>query len=206
MANTIVAEPGLLTLPIVDALELDPHRRELLRPDAVVSDGAGERRLPRYFYEVDSWQTALNVRLTENFTLHELMGVDVREAQPLRIFPRYVPCAVTLLAAHLEIFRQKVGTFVHVAANGGYRSPAHRLSRAESTHCWATAANIYKVGDEYLDSQEQIERFARVFQRLLPSVWVRPYGHKRGAADDHLHVDVGYAVLVPHSSFERKAG
>ncbi len=205
MANTIVAEFGLLALPIVDALELDEHRRELLRPDALIRDEAGQRRLPRYFYEVDSWQTALSVQVTENFTLHELMGVDVREAQPLRIFPRYVPCAVTLIAAHLEIFRQKVGTFVHIAANGGYRSPAHRLSRDTSPHCWGTAANIYKVGDEFLDTREQIERYARLFNRLLPSVWIRPYGHARGEADDHLHVDLGYAVLTPRVSGQRLA-
>jgi hypothetical protein len=206
MASTIVTDPGSLALPIVDAIELDEHRRALLRPDTVINDGAGKRRLPRFFYEVDSWQTALNVRLTENFTLHELMGVDVREAQALRIFPRYVPCAVTLLATHLELFRQKVGTFVHIAANGGYRSPAHRLSSDASPHCWGTAANIYKVGDDYLDSPEQIERLGRLFNRLLPSVWTRPYGHARGQADDHLHVDIGFPVHVPHELAERTAG
>jgi hypothetical protein len=199
MASTIIADPGSLALPVVDALQLDQHRRDLLRPDALVVDSPGERRLPRYFYEVDSWATALNMRVTENFTLHEFIGVDVREAQALRIFPRYVPCAVTLLAAHLELLREKVGTFVHIAANGGYRSPAHNLSRDSSAHCWGTAANIYRVGDEYLDSQERIERFARILNRLLPSAWTRPYGHGPGEADDHLHVDIGFAVLVPHA-------
>jgi hypothetical protein len=200
MASTIVAEAGSLALPIVDALHLDEHRRDLLRPDELVVDSAGTRRLPRYFYEVDSWTTALNTRITENFTLHEFIGVDVREAQALRIFPRYVPCAVTMLAAHLELVREKVATFVHIAANGGYRSPAHILSSDSSAHCWGTAANIYRIGDEYLDSQERIERFARILNRLLPSAWTRPYGHGRGEADDHLHVDLGYAVLVPHTT------
>ena len=199
MASSIIAEAGSLALPVVDALQLDEHRRKLLRPDELVDDSIGVRRLPRFFYEVDSWSTALDTRLTENFTLHEFIGVDVREAQALRIFPRYVPCAVTLLAAHLELLREKVGTFVHIAANGGYRSPAHILSSDSSAHCWGTAANIYRVGDEYLDSQERIDRFARILNRLLPSAWTRPYGHGRGEADDHLHMDLGYAVLVPHS-------
>ena len=187
-------------LKVVDALDLEPEICALLRPGALVEGKRGDsHRLPRYFYEVDSWSTALNTRITENFTLHEFIGVDVREAQALRLFPRYVPCAVTLLAAHLELLRDKVGTFVHIAANGGYRSPAHNLSTDTSAHCWGTAANIYRIGDEYLDSQERIERFTKILNRLLPSAWTRPYGHGRGEADDHLHVDIGYAVVVPHA-------
>jgi hypothetical protein len=53
--------------------------------------------------------------------------VDVREVEAMRTFPRYVPCAVALLATALEVFRAEVGTFVHIAANGGYRSPGHAL-------------------------------------------------------------------------------
>ncbi|HSL72353.1 MAG TPA: hypothetical protein VK864_19045, partial [Longimicrobiales bacterium] len=125
MGTEIVAEPGTLPLPVVDALELDPGRRQLLRPNEVIDDAGGRaRRLPRFFYEVESWQAAMNLQVTEHFTLHEFLGVDVREAQSLRIFPRYVPCAVSVLAAHLELLRKEVGTLVHVAANGGYRSPA----------------------------------------------------------------------------------
>ena len=86
--------------------------------------------------------------LTPNFGLWEFIDVDVREAEPLRRFPRYVPCAVTLLARALERFRDHVGTFVHVAANGGYRSPAHALTAHASPHCWGTAANIYRIGDD----------------------------------------------------------
>src|SRR5262245_63638236 len=76
MVSTIVAEPGSLVLPVVDALSLDENRRALLRPDEDVSDAAGTRRLPRFFYEVDSWQTALNTRITENFNLWEFIGVE----------------------------------------------------------------------------------------------------------------------------------
>jgi hypothetical protein len=201
-------DPGTLPLPIVDALELDATRRRILRPGEMMRDRAGRvRRLPRYFYEVDSWQTAVQLQLAEHFTLSEFLGVDVREAQPLRLFPRYVPCAVTLLAASLELVRQAVGTLIYIAANGGYRSPEHRLTDHASTHCWGIAANIYRVGDEYLDSQDRIERFGRLITQVLPSAWVRPYGHGKGEADDHLHVDLGYTVTTPRnaSSEERTA-
>ena len=189
--------PGL-PLPIVDACTLDESRRALLRPDQPFADRDGRlHRLPRWFYRVDSWQTALGLQVTEHFALSELMMLDVREAQSLRVFPRYVPCAITLLAAHLEVFRQAVGTLVYVAANGGYRSPAHTFSDHASTHCWGTAANVYRIGDDFLDSQERIERYAKVVARVLPAVWTRPYGVVKGFADDHLHLDIGYARLTP---------
>lgn len=197
---------GLLPLPLIDACALDEARRALLRPDEALSDrDKHSHRLPRFFYEVDSWQTALNTQVAEHFTLSEFMGVDVREAQPLRVFPRYVPCTVTVLAAHLELLRLEVGTFVHIAANGGYRSPAHRLSDSASPHCWGTAANIYKIGDELLDSQERIEKYARLVTRVLPGIWVRPYGHEKGYADDHLHIDLGYLLLTPRQCSENGA-
>lgn len=149
------SEAGLLPLPLVDALELDPPRREALRPGSLMEERSGAaHRLPRWFYEVDSWETACATRLTDNFTLHEFMSVDVREAGVLRAFPRYVPCAVTMLAAHLELLRREVGTLVWIAANGGYRSPSHALTEYASPHCWGTAANIYRVGDDYLDARE----------------------------------------------------
>ena len=98
----------------------------------------------------------------------------MREAPLLHGFPRYVPCALVLLAGALSIFRDRVGTLVHVAANGGYRSPAHGRSRAASAHCWGTAANIYRVGDELLDRPEVIEALkehARVVAvRIVPQV------------------------------------
>lgn len=188
-------------MPVVDGLELDRAHRAVLRPDGALTDRDGKsRRLPRFFYEVDSWQTAQQVQLAEHFTLWEFITVDVREAEPLRTFPRYIPCAVTALAAHLQILRDAVGTFVHIAANGGYRSPSHRLSRYASTHCWGTAVNIYRIGDDYLDTQEKIERYARIAQKSLPGWWIRPYGNDDGQADDHLHLDLGYLLLVPRES------
>ena len=193
-----MSEPGLLPLPIVDALELDGELRDVLRPGEVLRDREGHaHRLPRWFYEVGSWQAATEVRLTENFSLQELLEVDVKEAEPLRAFPRYVPCTVTVLAAHLQLFRQAVGTYVHVAANGGYRSPSHALVDHASPHCWGCAANIYKIGDEYVDTQERIERYAQIAQRAAAGIWARPYGHEKGTADDHLHLDIGHVLLSP---------
>ena len=201
MASPIVTEAAPLTLPIVDALDLDETRRAILKPDELLLDRSGRaRRLPRFFYEVESWQAALETRVTEHFQLWEFMGVDVREAQPLRIFPRYIPCAVTLLAAHLELLRQTLGTFLHVAANGGYRSPAHRLTDHASVHCWGAAANIYRIGDDFLDSEEKIDRYSRSANRVLPGVWVRPYGREKGLADDHLHIDLGYVLVTPREA------
>jgi hypothetical protein len=196
-----VSDRGVLPLPVVDGLELDRVHRNVLRPDELMPERDGKlRRLPRFFYEIDSWQTAQQVQLAENFCLWELLTVDVREAEPLRTFPRYLPCAVTALAAHLQVFREAVGTFVHIAANGGYRSPAHQLSRHASTHCWGTAVNIYRIGDDFLDSRDKIERYANVARKSLPGWWVRPYGNERGSADDHLHLDLAYMLLVPRES------
>ena len=191
---------GLLPLPLVDACELDEEHRRVLRPDEWLEDRDGiAHQLPRWFYEVDSWDTATKTRVAEHFTLHEFMGVDVREARSLRLFPRYVPIAVTTLAAHLELLRQAVGTYVWIAANGGYRSPSHALTDHASTHCWGTAANIYRIGDDWLDTRERIERFAAIARRVLPAIWIRPYGPAKGFADDHLHLDIGYARFTPRT-------
>jgi hypothetical protein len=189
---------GRVGLPIVDALELDEGHRGLLLPDETIVDWQGcTRLLPRWFYEVDSWATARKTRLAEHFTLHELMTVDVRESPALRQFPRYVPCAVTLLAGLLELLREAVGAPVWISANGGYRSPAHGLTASGSVHCWATAANIYRIGDELIDTKERIERYAAVASKVSPAFWIRPYGDVRGFADDHLHVDIGYVRMSP---------
>jgi hypothetical protein len=196
-----MGEPVSLPLPIVDGLTLPPALQQALRPGALLGDRRGrKRRLPRYFYEVDSWQTALDLPLAPHFMLWELIGVDVRETPPARTFPRYVPCAVTLLAAHLEVVRDAVGTYVHIAANGGYRSPAHALTRFASTHCWGTAANMYRIGDDFLDTRERIERYAGIVRERLPAVWIRPFGSADGEADDHLHIDLAHVVSVPHDA------
>ena len=169
----------MLPLPLVHAHELSDQARQVLRPGETLQDRCGiSRTLPSSFLRVDSWSQALETPL-------------------MRTFPRYVPCAVVLLAGALELFRQEVGTYVHVAANGGYRSPAHALSRHASRHCWGTAANIYRIGDTWLDSREEIEKYADIARRVIPGVWIRPYGPEDGQADDHLHLDIGYTVFEP---------
>ena len=187
-----------LPLPLVPADELPPDVREVLRPGATLQDRSGIARvLPSSFLRVDSWHQALEIDFSAHFKAWELIGVDVREAPPARTFPRYVPCAVLLLAGALELFRIEVGTYVHVAANGGYRSPGHALTRHASRHCWGTAANIYRIGDTYLDSREEIEKYAAIARRVIPGVWVRPFGPEDGQTDDHLHIDIGYTLFEP---------
>lgn len=189
-------------LRIVDGLALPVDVRQLLRPGEAMADREGrQHRLPRWFYEIPTWDVARETNITPNFHVWEFIDVDVRETERLRAaWPRYVPCAVTLLAAHLELFRQRVGTYVHVAANGGYRSPAHRRSTHASTHCWGTAVNLYRVGDDWLESERAIARYRRVLRELMPAVYVRPYGAGIGEADDHLHLDLGFTEVVPHGA------
>jgi hypothetical protein len=187
-----------LPLPLVRADALPAQVREVLRPGATLQDKTGAAHaLPASFLQVDSWAQALETQLTPHFKLWELIGVDVRESPLLRSFPRYVPCALVLLASALELLRLEAGTHVHVAANGGYRSPGHTLSRHASRHCWGTAANIYRIGDTWLDNREEIEKYAATARRVIPGVWVRPFGHEDGQADDHLHIDIGYTLYEP---------
>jgi hypothetical protein len=188
----------MLPLPLVLADDLPREVRQVLRPGETLRDRSGAAHvLPSSFLRVDSWGRARETLLTPHYALWELIGVDVREAPLLRSFPRYVPCALLLLAAGLELFRLEVGTLVHVAANGGYRSPGHALSRHASRHCWGTAANIYRIGDTYLDTREEIEKYAAIARRVIPGVWVRPFGQEDGEADDHLHIDIGYTLFDP---------
>ena len=188
----------MLPLPLVLADDLPREVRQVLRPGETLQDRSGVARvLPSSFLRVESWNQARETLLTPHFSLWELIGADVREAPVMRSFPRYVPCALVLLAAALELFRLEVDTLVHVAANGGYRSPGHALSRHASRHCWGTAANIYRIGDSYLDSREEIEKYAAIARRVIPGVWVRPWGQEDGEADDHLHIDIGYTLFDP---------
>lgn len=185
-------------LVVVDGLELPEKYRKVLKPGETIVDAEGRRfRLPRYFYEVDSWQTARNTELAPSFGLYEFISTDVREAPELRGFPRYVPLALTHLATHLAVLRYRVATYVHVAANGGYRSPSHQGAADASVHSWGTAANIYRIGDDYLDSEEAIAKYSEIVRSTLPAVRLRPYGRHPGSTVDHLHVDLGRYVVQP---------
>src|SRR5436305_7679795 len=106
-------------LPIVDGLALPPRHRALLNPGGLLVGRDGEtHRLPRYFYEIASWDVALGTELSPHFAAWEFIDVDVREPGILRTFPRYVPCAVSILASALEAFRNEVGAPVRIMANG----------------------------------------------------------------------------------------
>lgn len=191
-------------LKVVDAFDLDDEIRTLLRPGEMVKDDKGRRhRLPRYFYEVPSHQVALKTRLTHHFGLNEFILVDLKEAQRLQQFPRYVPCAVRMLAFYLEHFRATVGASVHIAVNGGYRSPAHKMSQGASLHMWGTAADIYRIGSTILKTKDSIEKYNDVAEDVSDDLHVLPYGHDTGTeADDHVHVDLGYMTLIPREISE----
>jgi hypothetical protein len=191
-------------LQAIDGVRLSPEYRALLRPGETEADSVGNvHRLPRFFYEIDSWQQAHEIRLAPHFTLAELMLVDCREARLLLgQFPHYVPCAIVLLATLLENFRREVNAPVFIAANGGYRSPSHQIGGAKSVHAWGTAANIYRIGDTFLSDARSIEKYRTVAASLGPTVFVRPFGREQGQTDDHLHIDLGYASLTPRECSE----
>jgi len=188
----------------IDGLKLPAEHRALLRPGESESDSRGNiHHLPRFFYEVASWQEAHEIRLAPHFKLAELMTVDCREAEPLlREFPHYVPCAIVLLARFLEDFRREVDAPVFVSANGGYRSPAHEIGGAKSIHAWGTAADIYRVGDTFLDDTKSIERYGAIASSLNRAVLVRSFGSGAGETDDHLHLDLGFLTLIPRQCNE----
>jgi hypothetical protein len=91
---------------------------------------------------------------------------------------------------------------VFISANGGYRSPSHRIGGAKSIHAWATAANIYRVGDTFLSDAKSIEKYRAIAAALGPAVFVRPFGREQGQTDDHLHIDLGYTSLTPRECSE----
>jgi hypothetical protein len=99
-----------------------------LRPGELVPDREGRlRRLPRYFYEVPSWDAALETSAlptsrcgsSSTWTCARPAAAHLGRATcpaRSRCWPRTWRCCAA-----------EVGTYVHVAANGGYRSPAHAL-------------------------------------------------------------------------------
>ena len=191
-------------LKVVDAFDLDDELRGFLKPGEMLRDSEGRRhRLPRYFYEVPSHEMAMRTRLTPHFGLNEFILTDLREASRLHDYPRYVPCAVRILAFYLEQFRAACGASVHVAVNGGYRSPAHKLSMHATPHMWGTAADIFRIGTTILKTKEAIEKYNAIAEDLSDDANVLPYGHVTGInADDHVHIDLGYLTLIPREISE----
>jgi len=192
------------SIKVVDAFDLDDELRTLLKPCEMVLDAAKRRhRLPRYFYEIPSHEAAVSIRLTPHFGLNEFTLVDLKEAPRLQEFPRYVPCAVRVLAFYLEEFRKDAGASVHIAVNGGYRSPSHKLSMNATPHMWGTAADIYRMGTTILKGKETIERYNGIAEESSDDFRVLPYGHVTGLnADDHIHLDLGYITVIPREISE----
>lgn len=191
-------------LKVVDAFDLDDELRSVLKPGEMIRDAVGRRhRLPRYFYEIPSHEVAMRTRLTPHFGLNEFIITDLKESARLQGYPRYVPCAVRLLAFYLEQFRLAAGASVHIAVNGGYRSPSHKLSVNASPHMWGTAADVYRIGSTILKTKEAIEKYNDIAEDVFDEVTVLPYGHVTGKnADDHVHLDLGYITLVPREISE----
>jgi hypothetical protein len=191
-------------LKVVDAFDLDDELRTILKPGEMVKDSQGRRhRLPRYFYEIPSHDAALATRLTQHFAMNEFVLNDLKEAPRLQQYPRYVPCAIRILAFYLEQFRTACGASVHIAVNGGYRSPSHKLSLHATPHMWGTAADVYRIGTSILKTKELIEKYNDIAEDLSEDIMVLPYGHTTGRnADDHVHLDLGFVSLIPREISE----
>jgi len=192
------------SIKVVDAFDLDDELRSLLKPGEMVKDAEGRRhRLPRYFYEIPDHETAVSIRLSPHFGLNEFTLVDLKEAPRLQQFPRYVPCAVRVLAFYLEQFRREAGASVHIPVNGGYRSPSHKLSLTATPHMWATAADVYRIGTTILKGKDTIDKYNAIAEDLSDDIHILPYGHVTGAnADDHIHFDLGYITVIPREISE----
>lgn len=201
MSSSVTETQGL---KVVDAFDLDDELRSILKPGDMVRDAQGRRhRLPRYFYEIPSHEAALGTRLTPHFGINEFILTDLKEASRLQQYPRYVPCAVRVLAFYLEQFRAACGASVHVAVNGGYRSPSHKLSHDATTHMWGTAADIFRIGGNILKTREGIEKYNAIAEDVSEDITVLPYGHVTGQnADDHVHIDLGYVTIIPREISE----
>lgn len=192
------------SIKVVDAFDLDDELRSLLKPGEMVRDEQGRRhRLPRYFYEIPDHEAAVSIRLSQHFGVNEFTLVDLKEAARLQQFPRYIPCAVRVLAFYLEQLRNGVGASVHIAVNGGYRSPSHKMSLNGTPHMWGTAADIFRIGTTILRGKETIEKYNGIAEDLSEDIHILPYGHVTGLnADDHLHVDLGYITVIPREISE----
>lgn len=199
--SSVETIPGL---KVVDAYDLDDELRSILKPGDMVRDAEGRRhRLPRYFYEIPSHEVAMQTRLSAHFSLNEFVVADLKEAARLHDYPRYVPCAIRILAFYLEQFRERCGASVHIAVNGGYRSPSHKLSANASPHMWGTAADIFRIGSTIVKTKETIEKYNDIAEELSEEIHVLPYGHVIGKnADDHVHLDLGYITLIPREISE----
>src|SRR5437763_14744548 len=107
-------------LNAIDGLKLAAEYRAALLPgEAVEAENGALHHLPRFFFEVPSWEEAHSLRVATHFALSELITVDSREADLLlRTFPHYVPCAILALAHYLEDFRRAGDAAVLISSVG----------------------------------------------------------------------------------------
>ena len=195
-ATTPTIEEPDDSVTVVDGFDLDAQYRSILSPGAFVRDFDGRlRRLPRFFLRVPSKKSAWTTFLTPHFAIGEFLRVDLKEADPLRDFPRFIPTAVRFLALVLQDVRNLIGTTVNISVNGGYRSPSHQRGHRGDPHRWACAADIYRIGSTLIDDQEVHDRYAAQIREIGDHLQVSPWGSEPGHADDHLHLDIGYALL-----------
>ena len=118
-------------------------------------------------------------RSLPNFSVWEFIHTDVREAPPLRVFPRYVPCATLLLALALELFREAVGTYVFIGANGGYRSPRHAERAVRRRTAGARPPTSIASATPIWTRRRRSSRTRRSRRDVIPTVWTRPFGDER---------------------------
>ena len=70
--NAGMSESPNFPLRVVDGLTLPPEYRKALRPGEDWKDSTGRpRQLPRYFYEIPSWDMAMKIELASHFLLWE---------------------------------------------------------------------------------------------------------------------------------------
>ena len=192
-------------LPIVDGFELDAPVRSLLMPGVAVRDShARLRRLPRFFYAVESWNVALETQADAAFRdvgVHGRRSLRAGAAAPVSAL-RAVRGHVARRASRGAARADRIVRFTSPrTADIDRRRTANRSPG--SPHCWGTAANIYRIGDLYLDERDAIEKYAALAIGLLPALRARPYGPGPGCVDDHVHLDLGYVTAVPAEAPEK---
>ena len=106
---------------------------------------------------------AKELALTAHVRLSELLIVDCREApRLLEEFPHYVPCAVSLLARVLEDFPRagrRVG--LHFGQRRvPFTGPSAFHPGHDRSSTGASAADVYRIGDTFLNTRSAIEKYA----------------------------------------------
>ncbi len=125
MANETEAL-DLMGPEVADGCDLSPALQTVLLPGQQVEDEEGRKKtLPRFFLRIDSAEQA-STALTPHFRLSELIRSDLKEHETLRQDPRYVPCAVRILAAYLERFRELCGARSTSRSTGATAVPSIR--------------------------------------------------------------------------------